>query len=126
MWFFITMYICNMTVPGVMLLGGYLMYKHPPKEINGMIGYRTTMSRKNRDTWEFAHDYCGRLWIKIGLIMLIISAFVQLPFLHSSDDVVGIMTLVLESVQVIALVCSIIPVEAELKRKFDQDGKRKE
>ena len=41
------------------------MSKYPPKEINGIIGYRTTMSRKNMDTWKFAHDYCGKLWLKL-------------------------------------------------------------
>ena len=63
MWMFITMSICNLLIPLIMLLGGYLMYKKPPKEINNVVGYRTKMSKKNKDTWEFAHNYCGRLWL---------------------------------------------------------------
>ena len=70
MGFFIAMFVCNLLMPLIMLIGGYCMYKNPPKEINGFVGYRTTMSKKNKDTWTFAHDYCGRLWIKLGLILL--------------------------------------------------------
>ena len=36
--------------------------------------------------WDFAQDYCGRLWLKIGLILLIPTAIVQIPFVHSSDE----------------------------------------
>ena len=47
------------------------MWKHCPKHINGMLGYRTTRSMKNMDTWKFAHDYCGKLWWKIGWVMIL-------------------------------------------------------
>ena len=42
--------------------------KIPP--INAAFGYRSMMSMKNRDTWEFAHKYCGRLfaWLQISLL----------------------------------------------------------
>ena len=71
MWFYIMMFTCNLLIPIVMLICGFFMSKYPPKEINGIIGYRTTMSRKNMDTWKFAHDYCGKLWLKLGLLLLI-------------------------------------------------------
>lgn len=44
--------------------------KKAPKEINAVFGYRTTMSMKNKDTWEFAHKYCDRIWYVCGCIML--------------------------------------------------------
>ena len=25
---------------------------------------------KNQDTWLFAHQYCGRLWLRWGLVLL--------------------------------------------------------
>ena len=46
MWFYIMMFICNLLIPILMLICGFFMSKYPPKEINGIIGYRTTMSRK--------------------------------------------------------------------------------
>ncbi len=125
MGFFIAMFLCNLLMPLIMLIGGYCMYKNPPKEINGLVGYRTTMSKKNKDTWTFAHDYCGRLWIKLGLIILIPTILVQIPFVHSGDDAIGIVTLIVEVVQLAILLGSIVPVEKALKRTFDENGVRR-
>ena len=125
MWMFITMSICNLLIPLIMLLGGYLMYKKPPKEINSVVGYRTKMSKKNKDTWEFAHNYCGRLWLKIGIVLFILTFIVQIPFVHSSDNAIGNMTLIVETVQIVVLLGSIIPVEQALKKSFDENGARK-
>ena len=41
----------------IFLLGGLLMFKFPPESINGVIGYRTPMSMKNKDTWDEAKKY---------------------------------------------------------------------
>lgn len=40
---------------------GMMFMRHIPYEINMVFGYRTKMSTKNRDTWEFAHQYCGNV-----------------------------------------------------------------
>ena len=125
MGFFIAMFVCNLLMPLMMLIGGYCMYKKPPKEINGFVGYRTAMSKKNKATWTFAHDYCGRLWIRLGFIILIPTILVQIPFVHSSDDAVGIVTLIVETVQLAVLIGSIVSVEKALKRTFDENGVRR-
>ena len=124
MTFFICMFICNMLIPLTMLIAGYCMFKHTPKEINGIIGYRTPRSCQNIDTWNFAHDYCGRLWFKIGIIMSIITILSHLPFIHSDSNAIGVLTWILVSVQTAVLLISIAPVERALKRTFDKNGKR--
>ncbi len=101
------------------------MYKNPPKEINDVMGYRTKRAKKNKDTWAFAHDCCGRLWMKLGLVLFISTDIVQMLFLHADDDAIGIMTLVVESVQLGVMLGSIRHVDNELKRTFDQNGIRK-
>lgn len=83
------------------------------------------MSMKNEDTWKFAHDYCGKLWYKLGLIMLLPSVLVQLPFMKSSTDTVGNVTLVLESIQICVMIGSIVPTELALRKTFDKYGNRK-
>lgn len=83
------------------------------------------MSMKNVDTWAFAHDYCGRLWIKLGLILLIPTIIVQILFVHSGENTIGILTLIVESVQLVVLIGSIVPVEKALKRTFDENGARR-
>lgn len=122
MWFWVFMFICDLLIPVLMILCGFLMYRHTPKEINGWIGYRTTMSRKNMQTWKFAHDYCGRLWVKIGVVMLTLSIPVHFPFLHGSEDAIGILGGILVTIQCVTLIASIFPVEKALKKKFDSDG----
>ena len=125
MWFFISMFICNMLIPLIMIIGGYFMYKKTPKEINSVVGYRTKMSKKNKDTWMFAHNYCGRLWLKLGMALLIPTVIVQIPFIHSNDNVIGTVTLIVETVQLVVLIGSIIPVENALKKTFDENGIRR-
>lgn len=125
MGFWIAMFVCNLLVPLLMVVFGRIMYKHAPKSINGIYGYRTSMSMKNEDTWKFAHDYCGKLWYKVGLIMLIPSVLVQLPFVKSSTDTIGIMTVVLETVQICVMIASIFPTERALRKTFDKYGNRK-
>lgn len=123
---FITgMFISNILVPVIMIISGYLMFKHPPKDINGIVGYRTTMSMKNEDTWRFAHEVCGRLWFKLGIVLLIIAALVQLKLLHIDKDTFGNISLIIELTEVAILIISIIPVEKALKATFDENGKRK-
>lgn len=117
--FYITMFICNMLMPLSMILSGYMMYKYTSKEINSIIGYRTKRSSKNLETWKFANSYCGKLWIKQGIILLILSCIVQLPFAKSNVDVIGKMTTIIETIQIVVMLASIGLVEKALKRKFD-------
>lgn len=125
MWFFITMFICNALIPLAMLIGGYCMYKNNPKKRNRFLEYRTEMSRKNKDTWMFAHNYCGKLWLKLGTALLVTTIIAQIPFMNSSDDVIGTVTLIVETIQLIVLIGSIVLVERALKRTFDENGVRR-
>ena len=49
--------------------------KKAPDSINPVFGYRTTMSMKNRDTWEFAHQYCGKLWWILGIMIVVLKEY---------------------------------------------------
>lgn len=125
MWFWWLMLICNLIIPIIMLVAGRMMWKHCPKHINSMIGYRTVRSMKNMDTWKFAHEYCGRLWWRIGFIMIVPSVVIHIPLYHSDDNTIGIVALILEAIQVIVLIASIFPTEAALKKRFNDDGTRR-
>ncbi len=119
-WWFI--FWSDLLIPIMMIVIGRLMWKHPPKNINALIGYRTTRSMKNMDTWNFAHHYSGKLWWKIGWMILLPSLLVHIPFYKASEDVVGIVCVVLLSIQVIILIFSIFPVERALKKTFTDEG----
>ena len=59
MGFWIFMLIMDLLLPFTMIGFGRYFMKKAPKEINSVFGYRTSMSMKNKDTWKFAHKYCG-------------------------------------------------------------------
>ena len=54
MWFWWFMLICDLIIPIAMVICGRMMWKHCPKHMNSMSGYRTTRSMKKMDTWKFA------------------------------------------------------------------------
>ena len=125
MGFWIFMFVCNLLIPIIMIGFGGAMKKHAPKEINGIYGYRTSMSMKNVDTWNFAHQYCGKLWWMLGWIMVPITVFLMLLLLGSGIDMTGIWGGIICILQCVALVVSIYPVEKALRKNFDKNGKRK-
>ena len=122
MWFWWFMFICDLLVPVVMILCGRMMWKHSPKKINSLFGYRTSRSMKNLDTWIFAQKHFGKLWWKIGWIIFIPSILVHIPFYGASDDMIGIVGLILVTVQTIIIIVSIIPTERALKNTFPEEG----
>ena len=122
-WWF--MFFCNLLVPVIQIVAGKMMWKSSPGKINKVYGYRTKRSMKNMDTWEFAHEHCGRVWWRVGWVTLIVSILAQLPFMHSSEDVSGVVAGVISTLQVCILVLSIFPTERALKKTFYDDGTRR-
>lgn len=125
MWFWWFMFVCNLLIPIILIIVGRMMWKHCPKKINTVYGYRTKRSMKNMDTWRFAHNYCGKLWWKIGWFSLFPSVVVQIPFFERSEDVIGIVGGIICMIQVVILIASIFPTEAALKKTFNDDGTRR-
>lgn len=124
MGFWIYMFIMDMLIPLTMFVVGRIFLKKAPKEINTLIGYRTTMSMKNKDTWEFAHKYCGKLWYVCGIILLPVSAAVMFFVAGKSESIVGTVGGILCMVQVFLMLFTIYPTEKALKQTFDKDGRR--
>ena len=125
MWFWWTILACDLIVPTVQIVAGYILWRHCPKKINHFLGYRTLRSMKNSDTWDFANRHCGRAWLKVGLLTLIPTILVHIPFYSSSDDAVGILGAIVPLLQCAVLALSIIPTEKALKRTFNEDGTRR-
>ncbi len=125
MGFWIFMLIVDLFTPLLMLCIGQWFLKNPPKDINAFIGYRTTMSMKNLDTWKFAHGICGKLWFWIGLASLIPSAIPLLFYIGADTSTVSLAGVVVMCVQMVLLLATIVPVEMALRRRFDADGNRK-
>ena len=124
--FWIFMLIMDLLIPFAMIGFGRMFMNKPPKSINAVFGYRTTMSMKNGNTWKFAHNHCGKTWFWTGLVMLPISVLPLLLVLGKDADTVGTVGAITCCVQIVPMLVSIIPTERALRKAFDQNGKRKE
>ena len=125
MGFWVFMLLMNVMVPFTMIGFGKMFLHHIPDEINGVFGYRTRMSTKNRDTWEFAHQFCGRLWFIFGLILLPLSIVPMFFVIGQSEETIGNLGGVICIVQCAFLVGSIFPTERALRKNFDRNGMRR-
>ena len=125
MGFWIFMTVMALLIPAIMIIIGWLFSRKAPGKINHFFGYRTRRSMINRDTWEFAHKYCGKLWLKVGTTMAVLSIIPMIAVFGKDEDTTGMVGTVVELIQVMILLLSIIPVERALKKTFDDNGNRK-
>ena len=125
MGFWIFMLAMGLLFPVVMILFGTMFMKSAPKKINYIFGYRTDMSTKNRDTWEFAHKYFGKLWFRLGLLLIPITVIPMLFVIGNTQNVVAAVGLIVSFVNTVTLIVPIFSTEKALNRTFDKDGKRK-
>ena len=124
--FWVFMLVMVLLVPLTMMLFGYLFYFKPPKNINRIYGYRTKRSMKNSRTWEFAHEYCGWLWMRFGVVLFALSLACMNMLREKNVDTIGIWGGVLVMIQCILLVLTIPLTEKALRKNFDEYGMKKE
>lgn len=125
MWYWLFMLMCVLILPTIMIITGRLMWKHCPKEINGIYGYRTKRSRQNQVTWKFAHEYFGKLSFKSGIVALILSIIVFIPFMNSSKGTIALAGMIICILQCAVMLISIAITENALKKAFTDEGVRK-
>lgn len=123
--FWIFCLIMVLLIPAAMLALGRRFLVEPPRDINGLYGYRSARSMKSAETWAFAHAYCGRLWVRLGAVLLPLSALAMLPSLGKGADAAGLWCGGVTLVQTAVMIGSLFPVERALKQRFDGDGHRR-
>ena len=122
----IFMFIMLLLIPAVMVGFGAYFMKRAPKKINYVFGYRTARSMKNEDTWKFAHNFIGKIWLVCGAVLLVVGTASFFTFTaNKNENAESIASLVILGVQILVLMCSIIPTESALKKTFDENGNRK-
>lgn len=120
---FIFLSICSLLVPLSMILLGYKWKDNPPKDKQGMSGYRTTMSRMNDETWKYAHRQWGRINLALGIILAIVSFFVLILMRDYTNFEMISVYLVFIQLGIMAL--TIFPTEFLLYKHFTKRGIRK-
>lgn len=121
----ILLFLTNLSIPGMLLLFGWMFRDHAPKKINAAFGYRTSRSMKNEDTWQFAQAEFGRLsrqWGWIELPIVLVGMLAVWPGREASivSSFGGLLCIVL----CIPIFIIIWQVERALKRTFDDNGRR--
>jgi uncharacterized membrane protein len=109
--------VASLAIALVPIILYYFWREYPPKGINRMYGYRTSLSMKNEATWRVANDYAPKFLVPVGvatIIFAITGFFVLEEFFRPV-----VFFLVLSSI-------SIIPfTEWHLHKHFDKDGNPK-
>lgn len=122
-WLFL--FLLDLLCPMIMVVSGFWFSRRPPKKINALVGYRTEMSSKNPDTWEFAHKFHGRLSLRWGVRMLVLTVVVMLAILPLGEEAATAVGLTAMFLQIAILIATIPVTEKALRNTFDRDGHRR-
>jgi len=114
--------VFTLLIPFLILLLGIITKKYPPKSINSIIGYRTSRSMINDETWQFAQKKCAELWIKYGTVIFLAFSLLCITYFFLDNKIQVIIMLVSKFLQVMLILASIPIVEKALKSKFNDDG----
>ena len=125
MGFWIFMFIMVLLIPLTMIFFGWLLFRRTPKEINYVYGYRTKRSMMNEETWRFANQYFGKVWYLCGLILAPLSVIAIAIVFGKGPGIVGTVGGIITMLQMLPLIGAIVPTESELKKNFDENGKRR-
>ena len=123
--FWIFMFIMVLLIPLTMIFFGWLLFRKTPKEINYVYGYRTKRSMMNEETWRFANQYFGKTWYFCGLILAPLSVIAIGIVFGKGSGTVGTVGGIITMLQMLPLIGAIVPTESELKKNFDENGKRR-
>jgi uncharacterized membrane protein len=117
------MVVSNLLTPGIMIGAGCRMWKHCPKKINSWIGFRTKRSMQSMEAWKYAHTYCGKRWVGLGLFLILPSILVMLPFYGGDEDLIGGVGVAVIAAQMLFLFLPVFLTELALKKKFPDEEK---
>ncbi len=120
---YIFLSVCSLLVPVSMILLGYKWKSNPPKDRQGLSGYRTSMSRLNDDTWKTAHQYWGVINLVLGIMLVVITICILMIMKNSIDFEMIVTYLVF--IQLGVMATTIIPTEFLLHKHFTKTGAKK-
>ena len=103
----------------ILLLGfGALLRNSPPPKPDRFFGYRSKRAMQNETTWLFAQRYCGFVWMRLG-VLLLIAAILFIFYCYLADIIITDAIILLPlAIQLLLLLASIAVVEYQLQRQF--------
>lgn len=95
------------------------------KSVNSWMGYRTARSTKNSETWEFAQKSCADNSLKMFLPTAALTLIIMLFVLNKEDKVIQYVGLGIMMAQLLSYGAVLYLTEKDLKKEFDDRGKRR-
>ena len=111
----------DLIAPIVMIIIGRIL-KKSGRSMRSKLAFRTKMAKKNRNTWKYAHNFCGNFLLNMGGILIISSLYMLLLICEKDPSDIAVIaktTCLLQSVSIL------IPfgfTELALRIKFDSNG----
>ena len=103
------------------------MKKYSSNDREMKYGFRTESAKSSFEAWNYANAACGKQWIIIGIIYLLLAIpAIFLMYYFKGDNVARALSLVYSVVLIANVVYSCNSVSKELQNKFDEKGIPKE
>lgn len=113
-------------LPIISIVFGILTMFKIPKKINKFFGYRTNLSMKNIDTWNFAHRVSGISGFLYGVVALIIAVIYNNNYANYDEVGLFMDSILIMTIEItIFIIATVVPTEVLLHVKFDKDGNKK-
>ena len=118
-WF--SMLVLDLIVPFIMIAIGTRL-KKSAKSMRSKIAYRSKMTKKNRNTWKYAQNFCGNFLLNMGGIFIIVAGYVMLLIAERTYTDIGIIAKTICLAQSVSILVPFALTELALRIKFDSNG----
>lgn len=118
-------FLVSLVIPLIIWAGGLILQTHPPKQVNRFWGYRTSRSMQNQETWDFAQRALSGIWKRLGAGMTAVTLILTVVMSQAGNTAFSIYAAGAIVLQLILIIISARAVEKELKKRFDDKGKRR-
>ncbi|MEJ1221650.1 SdpI family protein [Sediminicola sp. 1XM1-17] len=105
--------------PTLLIAFGYYWKLYPPKKINALYGYRTRRSMANQLIWDYANKIGSKMFIKVGIVTLVLSFFAYFLLAPSANIVASFF------IFIIGIGAGMYWCETKINRYFDKNGNPK-
>ena len=117
--------VTDLIVPVLVLLFGIHYGKNgAPESIEGHSGFRSRRATKSWDAWVFTHKLAARVWRMTGIIMLPVTVVMMIFAIGFSVEMLAFYGSLIFAFQGFAFVGTIVYVESQIKKNFNDYGVR--
>lgn len=116
--FSVSMFLISFIIPGLLLRSA------ATSQPNAIIGFRTGRAFLSKETWNYANNKAGELFLKSGILYLVIVSILLISsFIINLKVVIGEIYIIIPVIiPLVFITYIIVKVQNELKRKFDDKG----